>query len=450
MSVYVFVGPTLSVDEASRVLDAVYLPPAARGDVYRVACLKPQAIGIIDGYFDTVPSIWHKEILWAMQQGVHVFGCSSMGALRAAELAAFGMEGIGSIFAAYRDGMLTDDDEVAVVHAPAEQGYQPFSVAMVNIRATLAAAEAQQVISPEVHTALLELAKARFYAERTYAQLLEAGHAHGVDAAALKALQEWLPTGQVDLKRADALAMLAHIRDRLAVGLPPKAVRYHFEHTIFWEHVRQSEGDAALIKTQSTERSARQALLEEARLAPVEYQRAHQGALARVLARALSEQQGQRVTEERVEEAIRAFRRAHDLLAVEDMERWLEANQLSDVQFVALMQEVALLNSAVAWAAPSITPQLVDQLRLDGVYARFAQRAQHKMEVLVQAGLDNPSFEMANTSREELLAWYFAQSGRDVPLDLNQYVQELGFIDESFFIRALLREWCYQRLTRIG
>ena len=44
---------------------------------------RPRAIGIIDGYFQQVPSVWHKEILWAMAQGVHVFGSASMGALRA-------------------------------------------------------------------------------------------------------------------------------------------------------------------------------------------------------------------------------------------------------------------------------------------------------------------------------------------------------------------------------
>ena len=38
----------------------------------------------------------------------------------AAELAAFGMQGVGAIFAAYRDGALEDDDEVAVVHVRAD------------------------------------------------------------------------------------------------------------------------------------------------------------------------------------------------------------------------------------------------------------------------------------------------------------------------------------------
>ena len=119
MKPVVFTGPTISADEASRELDAVFLPPVSQGDVYRIATLRPAAIGIIDGYFEHVPSVWHKEILWAMKAGVHVFGSASMGALRASELTAFGMVGVGWIFEQFRDAALTDDDEVAVAHAPA-------------------------------------------------------------------------------------------------------------------------------------------------------------------------------------------------------------------------------------------------------------------------------------------------------------------------------------------
>src|SRR6185295_18286818 len=117
-------------------LAAIYLPPVSQGDVYRLARLGPRAIGIIDGYFDRVPAVWHKEILWALARGIHVFGSASMGALRAAELAAFGMLGVGEIFEAFRDGVLDDDAEVAVAHGQAESGYRATSEAMVNVRAT--------------------------------------------------------------------------------------------------------------------------------------------------------------------------------------------------------------------------------------------------------------------------------------------------------------------------
>ena len=92
--VYVFVGPTLAVSDARAELDAVYLPPVTAGDVHRLWRLRPRAIGIIDGFFEHAPAVWHKEILWIMEQGVHVFGSAGMGALRAVELEMFGMRGV--------------------------------------------------------------------------------------------------------------------------------------------------------------------------------------------------------------------------------------------------------------------------------------------------------------------------------------------------------------------
>ena len=41
--------------EAARELDAEYLPPVRAGDVYRIALKRPRVIGIIDGYFQSVP-----------------------------------------------------------------------------------------------------------------------------------------------------------------------------------------------------------------------------------------------------------------------------------------------------------------------------------------------------------------------------------------------------------
>ena len=42
------------------------------------------------GAFASVPAVRHKEILWALSEGIPVIGAASIGALRAAELTAFG------------------------------------------------------------------------------------------------------------------------------------------------------------------------------------------------------------------------------------------------------------------------------------------------------------------------------------------------------------------------
>ena len=133
MGPLVFVGPTLAAAEVrARLPDAVVLPPVAVGEVLaRVRRRPPRVIAIIDGYFERMAAVWHKELLCALARGVAVWGAASMGALRAAELAPFGMRGVGPIYRAFARGALVADDEVAVAHLPAAHGYRAISDALV-------------------------------------------------------------------------------------------------------------------------------------------------------------------------------------------------------------------------------------------------------------------------------------------------------------------------------
>src|ERR1041385_4660102 len=175
MRAIIFAGPTLPPAVRPVSGPAIeWRPPVRQGDVYRAALSGPSVIGIVDGYFEGVPTGWHKEILWAMAQGIHVFGAASIGALRAAELDVFGMRGIGLIYEAFRDGVLEDDDEVAVLHGPEELGYPPLTEAMVNIRATSDEAVRAGVLAPDLAAQLTEIAKSLFYKERTNDLIYEA------------------------------------------------------------------------------------------------------------------------------------------------------------------------------------------------------------------------------------------------------------------------------------
>ena len=192
MTAVVFLCPSLALAEARAALDAHYLPPARQGDVYRaLRDLRPSVIGIVDGLFHQTPSVWHKEILFAMAQGVTIFGAASMGALRAAELCAFGMRGVGTIFEAYRDGVYPPyaapferDDEVALIHGPPETGFAALSDALVDMRATLAEAAEAGVIDSGLRDALVARAGAIYYQDRSYDALLEG--ADGLPEAAIE------------------------------------------------------------------------------------------------------------------------------------------------------------------------------------------------------------------------------------------------------------------------
>ena len=174
MRTVIFAGPTLPPSVRGNFPAFEWRPPVRQGELYRAALGRPAAISIVDGYFEVTPTVWHKEILWAMAQGIHVFGAASIGALRAAELDSFGMRGIGRIYEDFRDGVLQDDDEVAVLHGPAELGYPSVTEALVNIRATLAAAVRDGIVAAGLADELTAIAKALFYKERTYRSMLDA------------------------------------------------------------------------------------------------------------------------------------------------------------------------------------------------------------------------------------------------------------------------------------
>ena len=213
----VFVGPTLPAAEAARLRPGAEIrPPVAVGDV--LGLLKRRGlsrIAIIDGYFERMAAVWHKELLLALEKGIEEWGASSMGALRAAELHAFGMRGVGQVFEAFRSGALVADDEVAVAHLPAEAGFRAVSDALVNLRFGIRTAPG---LGPRVRARLVELARARFYRERSWTQLVADGRADGLPAAQLDRLAAW---EKPDVKRADAIALCAALR-RARPRKPPR------------------------------------------------------------------------------------------------------------------------------------------------------------------------------------------------------------------------------------
>lgn len=241
----VFIGLSLPAARARALLPgAAILPPAGQGDLYRaVRDLRPVAVGLVDGAFLDRGAVWHREILWALSEGVRVLGAASMGALRCAQTHSFGMEPVGKIAAAFIAGRYRpyeepfgDEDEVAVEHSPAELGSLPLSDAMVDLRETLAAAEAAGVLGRAARDELCASQKRLHYPYRSLSRLAEAApDLAGAEGAAFAA---WArrPGNAVRQKRSDAEALLA----RLAAGPAPAPANpgFRFERTVFWERFR--------------------------------------------------------------------------------------------------------------------------------------------------------------------------------------------------------------------
>ncbi len=440
--VYVFLGPSLRRDDAARALDATFLPPVAQGDVYRIALRRPRAIGIVDGYFSGAPSVWHKEILWALSEGIPVFGSASMGALRAAELHAYGMAGVGRIFEAFRDGQLEDDDEVAVTHGPEETGYIATSEPMVNIRATLARAEADSIISVSARHAFVSVAKALFFARRDWLTIL--AEAQGVDPAELAALRDWLPQGRVDQKRADALAMLGTMRDALSRPARPMPA-FQFERTHFFDELAGRCAGQTNPGRPSAAGSAA-SVIEELQLRGAEsYGRVRAQALLRRLAADEGRQRGIVASPEALRETLTGLRTNLGLFTRAELDAWLARNDLDAATLEQLLEDLVLRDIVTAASGPVVDRQVLDELRLRGEYAELAERARRKQAVLAARGLDGVDVARACPGIPELRQWFFQQClGIAVPDDLLAYVRELGISSVADLDSALQREWVYQ------
>lgn len=227
-----FVGPSLggglaAARNMSPCID--FRPPAVCGDILKAVEDGATAIGLVDGYFGDLPSVWHKEILYALEHDVAVAGGASMGALRAAECAPFGMVGLGSIFEDYQSGRLLDDEAVALVHAPQALGWLPLSVPWVDFEPTIDALHAGGEISSAERKKLLLSGRFLHFSERTYARVVDECHFRKARRDQLLAA---LRKNRIERKRDDARLVLEWLRRD---EFMPINRDWHFAATSHWE-----------------------------------------------------------------------------------------------------------------------------------------------------------------------------------------------------------------------
>jgi hypothetical protein len=210
--IVVYTGPSLSAEKARAILEADYRPPIVRGDLKHLP-KGTKVVGIIDGVFYSETAVAHKEIIAVMKKGVKVYGSSSMGALRAAELSEFGMIGVGRVYECYRSGRIVKDDEVAVTFNPVtgEQIAEP----LVNVRYQLKAAEKDGILTLKERHELIELAGRFFYPERTYTHIVgRAVKADILSGEKAAGLLDYIRDWPLNLKAEDAVLMLNKIKEQ--------------------------------------------------------------------------------------------------------------------------------------------------------------------------------------------------------------------------------------------
>jgi hypothetical protein len=449
----IFLGPTMPVGEARQLLDADYLPPVRQGDVYAaVKRLRPAAIGIVDGYFHQVPSVWHREILWALAEGVHVFGAASMGALRAAELHVFGMRGVGRIFEAYRDGLYApypdpfeDDDEVAVLHGPPETGFVAVSEAMVDIRDTLARATEAGAIGEDMRDDLAAIAKAMPYRERSLARILDEAPARGLPIVAVNRLAAWLPQNRASRKRLDAAALLSEIGDLLAGAPEAFEAPFRFEPASVWHRfVEMAEAPAAMSDLEA-------AALDELRLIPGGWRQARRQAVLRCAAIETATTRDSTPSDQVMRDSLDRLRRAAELTTRDRLVAWARQNGLDERGLARLVRDEARLDLLERRMSGGLERAAADHLRLEGRFAALAARGLAKQRWAAESGVAG---RRPSPLEAAALVASFVEDRLgerlDTPPSADALASALGFPDADAFIEALLLERMYSLANARG
>ena len=245
MKSIVFAGPSIH-GVCSKDLEGIDLrPPAARGDVLQAAVEKEvSTIGLIDGIFEHEAAVQHKEILFALSRGIKVLGSSSMGALRASECHHYGMVGIGEIFEQYKNGSRVADADVALLHGPAEVGFMPLTVALVDAELAARNLFESNVISNIEFSKLIDASSLLGFASRSWSKVVSAS---GLVPPRANIILEALLTSNVSQKRVDAMQLIAAIRTLTRKrGVPNQSSMFSFSKTLYFASlISQKAGGAA-------------------------------------------------------------------------------------------------------------------------------------------------------------------------------------------------------------
>ncbi|MBD2015065.1 TfuA-related McrA-glycine thioamidation protein [Microcoleus sp. FACHB-53] len=446
--IVIFLGPSLPVAEAKEILDAIYLPPAKQSDLLSaVTTYKPDIIGLIDGVFLSLPSVWHKEILYAIEQGVAVYGASSMGALRAAETDTFGMVGVGKIYRMYASEELIDDDEVVTVHGPEDTGYCRLSEPMVNVRATFCHAKDEGIINSNVCEQLTAIAKSIYFPERTFPAIFRKAAAAGISPEKLDEMATFVKTKYVDIKRQDAILLLETLRD-----LPDSSPQvkpnfslirnqffsnlYHRDRTVLRNDITVPLGDIAGY----------------AALHLPDFDEVNLHAANRALVQILAEILGVEVSQEAVDKEIRRFRSQHNIFEETAFSNWLTENDLTLEEFNQLMLEMARCRYLQNWLLrrkgnERNTKILLDELRLQNRYKECADAVAER-EGIIREYYPNLIEEHADkVPISQLMIEHLRSTGCQVRLR-DDWEKEAGFLDFELLKLELVRSYLARKAAQ--
>ena len=206
----IFTDSTLRPSQISHLPETKVFPAAVMGDIYKLDDSFKRII-LIDGVFLHHRPVWQRELLYKLNTSTIIYGVSSMGALRAAELRKYGMIGHGWIYDQYSTNCISCDDEVAFLYGVIKDKVIKVTYPMVEIR-WMFIAENLCIKFPDfkIIEALRSL-KTIGFSHREISTIRDILAHHHLKPSVLDRLLENLSDGLYDIKKFDAISLLSSL-----------------------------------------------------------------------------------------------------------------------------------------------------------------------------------------------------------------------------------------------
>jgi hypothetical protein len=429
----VYLGPSLSLIKAMEFLPfATYRPPARQGDIVSdLVNLSPSRILLIDGEFRQNLSVWHKELVYALQYpGLKaVYGASSMGAIRAAELDYLGMVGVGRIYEWYANGTTEDEAEVAVHYSKHKNGYHLHSVPLIDIRAGVEQYDPNGIRGQAAREFLEEMREV-YYMERTRDVCSEAWAKLGGESFDC-------PFPYASQKEEDAIDLLTnYAKHKRQAQIEPEP-----EHlTMFFQALYERD---RRIKINGFE-VPQQHIDAHVILHNPEYERICWDSSNQELALMLCNCLSVTVTMEEISRESARFQQKAGLSSKEEFDHFLETNGWSHHEYDRLMIQNARIRKlqhslTVTKAYRRNTQSILDYLRTHQGFDYWAKEAVELEGLIQKSGADDWLGINLETPVFQLLAEHFEREGLELKCLPEDYLLETGFSNLTELGIALAR-----------
>lgn len=170
MKIKIYSGLSLGPAHVARILpQAEFARPIKRRDVWLDIKQGYHVLGIVDGEFLQNLAVSPSEIADAMRCGIKVYGSSSMGAMRAAELREYGMIGVGRIFEHIRDADYFKDDHLGQLFA--DGAGSKFSLPFLDLKLGIEDLSEKGKVGKEDAAVVIRLYEQLHFSERSFSAL---------------------------------------------------------------------------------------------------------------------------------------------------------------------------------------------------------------------------------------------------------------------------------------